>query len=69
MFEIVEDFDGDTFRLLYTLRFADALYVLHAFQKKSPKGNASAARDIAVIKQRLKAAREDHESRRATRKD
>ena len=69
VFEIVEDFDGDTFRLLYTVRLADAVYVLHAFQKKSPKGIATAARDIAVVKQRLKAAREDHESRRATRKD
>ena len=69
VFEIVEDFDGDTFRLLYTVRFADAVYVLHAFQKKSPKGIATAARDIAIVKQRLKAARDDYDARRAPKKD
>ena len=69
VFEIVEDFDGATFRLLYTVRFADAVYVLHAFQKKSPKGIATAARDIAIVKQRLKAARDNYESRRGQPKD
>jgi len=72
VFEIVEDFDGDAFRLLYTVRFAAAIYVLHAFQKKSPKGIATAARDVAVIKQRLKAVRDDCEeqlARREKRKD
>ena len=33
--EVVEDFDGNTFRAMYTVRFAEAVYVLHAFQKKS----------------------------------
>jgi phage-related protein len=37
--EIVEDRAGDTFRAVYTIRFAEAVYVLHAFQKKSPKGS------------------------------
>lgn len=71
VFEIVEDFNGDTFRLAYTVRFVDAIYVLHAFQKKSPKGVATAARDVALIKQRLKMARHDHEARlgREKRKD
>jgi phage-related protein len=36
--EIVEDHKGDTFRAIYTVRFAKAVYVLHAFLKKSPKG-------------------------------
>lgn len=36
--EIVEQHDGNTYRAIYTVRFADRIYVLHAFQKKSPKG-------------------------------
>jgi len=39
--EIVDDFDGDTFRAVYTVRFAKAVYVLHAFQKKSRRGIAT----------------------------
>lgn len=61
--EMVEDFDGDTFRTVYTVRFADALYVLHAFQKKSKKGVATPQRDLDVIKSRLKMAERIHESR------
>lgn len=41
--EIVDDFDGDTYRAVYTVRFAGAVYVLHVFQKKSKKGIASHA--------------------------
>ena len=39
--EIVKNHDGDTYRALYTVRFANAVYVLHAFQKKSPHGIAT----------------------------
>ncbi|HEY7609538.1 MAG TPA: type II toxin-antitoxin system RelE/ParE family toxin [Alphaproteobacteria bacterium] len=39
VFELVEDFDGNAYRAVYTVRFARAIYVLHAFQKKSPKGS------------------------------
>ena len=63
MFELVEDWSGDTYRAIYTVRFADAIYVLHAFQKKSPKGIATAAKDIAMVRARLKLAREDFETR------
>lgn len=59
--EIVEDHDGDTYRAVYTVRFAGVVYVLHAFQKKSKSGIATPAREIALIEQRLKRAREDHE--------
>jgi phage-related protein len=38
--EIVDDFDGDTYRAVYTVKFAGVVYVLHAFQKKSKKGIA-----------------------------
>ena len=47
------------------VRFEDALYVLHAFQKKASKGVRTARADIELIARRLKAAREDHEARRA----
>jgi phage-related protein len=63
MFELVESHDGNAFRALYTVRFRDAVYVLHAFQKKSPKGIRTARSDVELIHQRLKAAQQDHEER------
>jgi phage-related protein len=59
--EIVDDFDGDTFRAVYTVRFAKAVYVLHAFQKKSKRGVATPKAELDLIDQRLKRAREDYE--------
>ena len=61
--EVVEDFDGDTYRTVYTVRFADAVYVLHAFQKKSKKGIATPRQDIDLIAARLRMAEQIHESR------
>jgi phage-related protein len=58
--EIVDDFDGDTFRAVYTVRFAQAVYVLHAFQKKSRRGIATPKAELYLIDQRLKRAREDY---------
>lgn len=54
--EIVKDFRGDTFRAVYTLRYAEAVYVLHAFQKKSKTGRETPRRDMELIKQRLREA-------------
>ena len=54
--EVVKDFRGDTFRAVYTLRYAGAVYVLHAFQKKSKTGRETARRDIELVKQRLREA-------------
>ena len=51
--EVVSDYRGDTFRAVYTVRFQDRVYVLHAFQKKSRKGIATPQPDIALLKQRL----------------
>jgi len=51
--EVVSDHRGDTFRAVYTVRFQDRVYVLHAFQKKSKKGIATPRPDIDVMKQRL----------------
>ncbi len=58
--EIVEDHDGDTFRAVYTVRFREALYVLHAFQKKSRKGIATPAKEIDLVRSRLKEAEQHH---------
>src|SRR5216683_3013781 len=59
--EIVDDFDGDTFRAVYTVRFAKAIYVLHAFQKKSRRGIATPKAELDLIEQRLRRARLDYE--------
>ena len=57
--EIVESHDGDAYRVVYTVRFAKALYVLHAFQKKSTRAKKTAQHDIDLIRSRLKMA-QDH---------
>jgi phage-related protein len=54
--EVVDDYDGDTYRAVYTVRFAGAVYVLHVFQKKSHKGSATSKPDIDLVKARLKRA-------------
>jgi len=61
--EVVKSYDGDTYRALYTVRFANAVYVLHAFQKKSPHGVATRQSDAALVKERLKLAQRDYEER------
>ena len=58
--EIVEDYDGDTYRAVYTVRFAGAVYALHAFQKKAKKGIATPKPEIDLIKSRLKKAEEHY---------
>lgn len=58
--EIVDDHDGNTYRAVYTVRFGDAVYVLHAFQKKAKSGIATPAREIDTIKERLKQAQAHH---------
>jgi phage-related protein len=63
VFEVVEDHDGDTYRAVYTVRFRKRLYVLHAFQKKSPTGVKTAQTDIELVARRLKVARQDYEAR------
>jgi phage-related protein len=61
--EVVKDFRGDTFRAVYTLRYAGAVYVLHAFQKKSKTGRETPRGDIELIKQRLREAEQIAEER------
>ena len=59
--EIVESHDGNAYRAVYTVRFEKAVYVLHAFQKKSPFGIRTAKRDVDLVEQRLKQAQRDYE--------
>jgi phage-related protein len=58
--EIIKDFDTDTFRAVYTVRFAEAVYVLHVFQKKSRKGAETPKHVIDLVKTRLRDAEEHY---------
>jgi phage-related protein len=59
--EVVVDFDGNAFRTVYTVRFVGAVYVLHAFQKKSKRGIATPKSELNLIRMRLARAKEDYE--------
>lgn len=59
--EVVDRFDGDTYRAVYTVKFAGVVYALHAFQKKSKSGTATPLQEIRLIKERLKQARQHYE--------
>jgi phage-related protein len=61
--EVRESHDGNAYRAVYTVRFADAVYVLHAFQKKSKKGIATPKAEIDLIQKRLKDLIEEKEER------
>ncbi len=61
--EVVEDYDGDTYRAVYTVKLASVVYALHAFQKKSKKGIKTPKQEIELIKKRLKAAEGDYKER------
>jgi phage-related protein len=61
--EVVKDYDGDTYRAIYTVRFAQAVYVLHVFQKKSPRRIETRQSDVTLVRERLKAAQRDYEER------
>jgi len=58
--EVVDDFDGEAYRAAYTVRFAEVVYVLHAFHKKSRKGIETPQSEIRLIKARLIRANEDY---------
>ncbi len=58
--EIVEDFSGNTYRAVYTVKFEHAVYVLHCFQKKSKHGIRTPQQHVDLVKQRLKAAEADY---------
>jgi len=60
--EVVDDFAGDTYRAVYTVRFAGAVYVLHAFQKKSKRGIKTPQKELNLIRERLKRAEQEYAS-------
>ena len=59
--EVVEDDDGSTFRAVYTVRFKNAVYVLHCFQKKSHKGISTPKHEMDIVEGRLKLAKQHSE--------
>jgi phage-related protein len=62
--EIVTDYCGDAFRAVYTVRFSSAVYVLHAFQKKSKTGRQTPRTEIDLIERRLREAERIEEERK-----
>ena len=65
--EIVEDHRSGTYRAVYTIQFAKAVYVLHVFQKKSKKGIATPKQDVWLIQERFKRAAGDYKERFRTK--
>lgn len=63
--EIVAPYRTDAYRAVYTVRFHDAIYVLHAFQKKFTHGIATSRQDIDLIRQRLAVAERDDRQRQS----
>jgi phage-related protein len=61
--EVTERHDGNTYRAVYTVRYAEAVYVLHVFQKRSTHGISTPARDIDAIKRELAVAERMHRER------
>lgn len=67
--EVISDFDGNTFRAVYTVKLKGVVYVLHAFQKKSKKGIETPKAEIDKVKARLKEAEALHEERSKNEKE
>ena len=67
--EVVDDFDGATFRAVYTVKLKGVVYVLHAFQKKSKKGSETPKAEMDLVKARLKLAEADHAQRQKEKSD
>ncbi len=63
VFELLEQARGNAYRVVFTVRFERAVYVLHCFQKKSPTGRRTARTDVDRIHERLRTARSDYEAR------
>ena len=61
--EVKESYDGNAYRAVYTVRYAEAIYVLHAFQKKSKKGIATPKTEMDLIEKRLKDLIKEKEGR------
>jgi len=66
LIEVVDDFDGDTYRAIYTVKLTGVVYVLHVFQKKSTRGSATPKPDLAVIRERWQRAKAHYAAHYAT---
>ncbi|NGX41732.1 MAG: hypothetical protein K940chlam7_00004 [Chlamydiae bacterium] len=66
--ELIENHKSDTYRAVYTVKFKEALYVLHVFKKKSTKGIATPKKDKELIEKRLKDAKSHHKTNFSARK-
>lgn len=69
LMEIVDDFEGSTYRAVYTVRLTGAVYVLNVFKKKATRGSATPRWEIALIKQRLRLARTHHATHYAMKEE
>lgn len=67
--EIVEDFEGDTYRCVYTVKFPQAVYVLHSFKKKAKHGIATPKQEVGLVQSRLRRAEEHYRLERKERAD
>ena len=67
--EIVDDYDGNTYRAVYTVKFAEAVYVLHCFQKKSKHGIATPKQDVELTERRFKRAQEHYTEWKASQNE
>ena len=66
--EVVEDLDGDAYRAVYTVKFGDNIYVLHAFKKKSKVGHKTPPRDMELITKRFNEAEQHYKETNALKK-
>ncbi len=65
--EIRDNFDGNTYRAVYPVRFEGVLYVLHVFQKKATKGIATPQRHLDLVRRRLREAETIHRATKRVR--
>ena len=65
VYELIEDHRGDTYRAVYTVRIADRVHVLHAFEKKSKSGVKTPKPEVDLIERRLKVVLERHRANRS----
>jgi phage-related protein len=63
VFEVAEAYNGNAYRAVYAVRFEKAVYVLHAFQKKSTRGIRTGARDVEAVNKALKTAKAEYEQK------
>jgi phage-related protein len=69
LIEVVDDFDGETYRAIYTAKLADVVYVLHVFQKKSTRGIATQKHEVAVIRERWRRAKAHYAAHHQNREE